>query len=226
MNANLSRSIQRKADDSYLPSNQLPLLRGMLGRRLINIQKYVFGSPDAWINEYHAVPENSAFFRMADGVTVFDMEDSLSVCFGWLDYAPVFDEYSIKVTSKSPTLEKTRYGKNWHYTLSDRQYVDEKLLNLIGRRIQKIRLLIRTVEYNKDTPRALQDGLEMTFDDNTTIILSYMLWDEAVRYLQILYPDEVRWDAVQYKIDIAKWRLPWLYRLRRWIWRPRYNKPE
>jgi hypothetical protein len=90
---------------------------------------------------------------------------------------------------------------------------------VIGQRISRMQILIRAVEYHKDTPCALQDGIEINFDNGTTIILTYMLDKDSVDALRILYPEEVRWEAVQYKIDVAKGRLPKLYRFRRWWWR-------
>ncbi|MBI4739590.1 hypothetical protein HY772_08700 [Candidatus Woesearchaeota archaeon] len=205
-----------KADDSYLPTNQLPLLRSMLGRRLINIKRIIRYSPATWINEYHIVPEIKAFFRKADAPVIFEMEGLPPIYFLDSGYDPHFDEYSIGVTQKSPYRDQV---SEQTYTLNDRKYLDDRLFQLINQRIQKIRILIRTVEYYQDTPRALQDGIEITFDNGTAIVLSYMLGESAVDILQIFYPEEVRWDAVQYKIDIVKGRLPWLYRFRRWMWR-------
>jgi hypothetical protein len=65
----------------------------------------------------------------------------------------------------------------------------------------------------------------MTFENGTTIILCYFLGLEADD-LHICYPEEVRWDAVRYKINIARGRFPPLYRFNRWKWRFMYYLGE
>jgi hypothetical protein len=159
-------------EDGTLPSNQLPLLRSMLGRHLINIQR------------------------------------SLSV----------------------EAAENNRKGQDFlgwgrRFTLHDRDYVDDRLHSLMGQRLMEMYILIRKHELRGDQYRALQDSLQMTFENGTTIILCYFLGSEADD-LHICYPEEVRWDAVRYKINVARGRFPSLYRFNRWKWRFMYYLGE
>jgi hypothetical protein len=61
-----------EANDSYLPTNQLPLLRSMLEKRLINIQRFISVLPDTWIDRGPAKRQD--FFRKALGTTVFELD--------------------------------------------------------------------------------------------------------------------------------------------------------
>jgi hypothetical protein len=221
MSSNPSHRDWLEADDSYLPTNQLPLLRNVLGRRLLNIQRFISDPPDTWIGKGRILTDRQDFFRKAHGPIMFELEGLPPICFrDSYSYALDFDEYSIAVNLDSRWQETIgKSTRDQRYTLHDREYVDDRLYHLIGQRINKMQILIRTIEYHKDTPRALQDGIEMSFDNDITIILSYMLDESGVDALKILYTEEVRWQAVLYKIDIVKGKLPLSYRFRRWWWR-------
>ncbi len=211
-----------EADESYLPTNQLPLLRSMLGKRLSNIQRFISDSPDTWVGEDRILTKRHDFFRQAFGTTLLELEGLPPIYFiDSYSYALDFDEYSIAVSVTPKRGVPVPNGLLGYqcYTLLDPQHVDDRLRTLIGQHIRKMRILVRAVEYHKDTPRALQDGIEINFDNGTTIILTYMLDKDNVDALRICYPEEVRWEAVQYRIDVAKGRLPKLYRFRRWWWR-------
>jgi hypothetical protein len=82
-----------------------------------------------------------------------------------------------------------------------------------------MRILIRKPNLPRDKAQALQDGLELTFENDTTIIISYYLNALQAREFQILYPEEIPWHAVEYIVDVARPRISWRYRFNRWKWR-------
>jgi hypothetical protein len=76
-----------EVDTSQLPTNQLPLLRSMLGRRLVNIQRSLRNSPD----EDRSTPRT--FFRKAWGPVIIEMENMPPIYFD--DYK--YDRYEISI---------------------------------------------------------------------------------------------------------------------------------
>lgn len=203
------------ADDSCLPANRLPLLRSMLGKRLINIQRFIFGSLD----EYEFQISHQDFFRKGDGPTIFELE-GLSPIYFKPYYSYHWDEKAIDV-GLEPLGRGIVEGHAGYrrYTLHDREYVDEQLCQCIGQHIRKVRILIRRPEVFGDVPRALQDGIEVSFDSGTVVVVSYYLNEATTRTMQLLYSEEIRWDVVGYAIDVVKGRVPWRYRFNRWKWR-------
>lgn len=203
------------ADDSCLPTNQRPLLRSMVGRRLINIQRFISGSPEEY--EFHI--DYQDFFRKGRGPMIFQLEDLPPIHFRPY-YSYHWDEKSIDV-GLEPLGRGIVEGHAGYrlYTLHDREYVDERLYQCIGQRIHTIRILIRLPELSQDTPRALQDGIEVSFEGGTVVVVSYYLNEATTRSLQLLYPEEIRWEVVGYAIDVVKGRVPWPYRFNRWKWR-------
>jgi hypothetical protein len=198
-------------DTAYLPTSQLPLLRSMLARRLINIQRSIHGTPEREMIK----PKN--FFRKGHGITILELEDLAPVYFSYLKYNR--DEISLDVSLEPPGFGLEELGLAHRYTLYDQEYVDDRLYHLVGQRILKMRILIRKPDLPRDKAQALQDGIEMTFDSGTTIIISYYLNELQNSLLQILYPEEIPWYAVEYSVDVARGRIPWRYRFNWWKWR-------
>jgi hypothetical protein len=205
-------------EDGNLPSNQLPLLRSMLGRHLINIQRSL--SVEAAENNR----KGQDFFRKSLGTVVVQLEGLPLIYID--DYRYYKQERSIDVSLELPGFGGWEYvGWGRRFTLHDRDYVDDRLHSLMGQRLMEMYILIRKHELRGDQYRALQDSLQMTFENGTTIILCYFLGSEADD-LHICYPEEVRWDAVRYKINVARGRFPSLYRFNRWKWRFMYYLGE
>ncbi len=205
------------ADDSYLPTNQLPLLRSMIGMRLINIQRFIFASPDA----YEFQIKHQDFFRQGHGPLMFELE-GIPPIYLKKSYTYHWDEKSIDVSLEPPGrgIVKDSSGTYFCYSLQDKgEYIDEQLYQCIGQHLLKLRILVRQAEFSKDVPRALQAGIEMSFDGGTVIIVSYYLNKATTRTLQLLYPTEIQWNAVKHAIDVEKGRIPWQYRFNRWWWR-------
>jgi hypothetical protein len=206
------------ADDSYLPTNQLPLLRSFVGQRLVNIRRYIAGSLEHY--EYPIEPRD--FFRKGEGPMIFDMDDLPPVHFRPC-YSYHLDEKSIDVGLEplGPGVVEGYEGERYYhpYTLYDHEYVDEGLMMCIGQRVEWMRILIRLPEVSKDFHRARQGGVEVSFENGMVIIVSYYLNKATTRSMQLLYPEEIRWEIVRYAIDVMKGRTPLLYRFNRWMWR-------
>ncbi len=201
-------------DISELPTNQLSLLRSMIGRRLINIQRSI------WNVEFELPGHNYGqdFFRKAFGETIFEMEGLPLIYFDDSKYNR--HEISIRVSINPPHIfGAERFGEAKRYTLDDRAYVDDCLRQLPGQRILKMRILIRKPDLPRDRAQALQDGIEILFDHGTTIVLSYYLNERQEREFQILYPEEIPWHVVEYIVDVTKGKISWKYRFNRWKWR-------
>ncbi len=202
-------------EDFFLPSNQLSLLRSMLGCCLINIQRSLSNTPQ------DSIFAGQDFFRKSSKAIVLELENLPLIYID--DYRYHKQERSIAVS-----LELSGFG-GWErsggggrrFTLHNREYVDDRLYGLIGQRLIEIHLLIRKHELRGDRYRALQDSLQLTFENGTTIVICYFLGSLAGA-LQIRYPEEIRWEAVRYKIDISKGKFPWGYRFNRWKWRLLY----
>lgn len=201
-------------DTSELPSNQLPLLRSMLGRQLVNIQRSI------WSTEFE-LPGHSHgqdFFRKAFGVIIFEMEGLPPIYFDDTKYNRY--EISIRVSINPPhKFRAEQDGLAKRYTLYDSAYVDDRLRQLLGHRILNMQILIRKPDLPRDKAQALQDGIVMLFDNGTTIVVSYYLNALQGREFQILYPEEIPWHAVEYIVDVAKGTVSWRYRFNRWKWR-------
>jgi hypothetical protein len=201
-------------DLSELPTNQLPLLRSMLGRGLVNIHRSIMNLEF----ELAQVEKGQNFFRKAFGETIFEMEGLPFIYFDDCKYNR--HEISIRVSSNPPH----RFGAEQHglarrYTLKDGEHVDDRLRQLPGRRILKMSILIRRPDLPRDKAQALQDGIAMAFDNGTTVIVSYYLNQLQGREFQLLYPEEIPWQAVEYTVDVAKGNISWIYRFNRWKWR-------
>lgn len=203
------------ADTSRLPTNQLPLLRTMVGKRLVNIQRFIFGS----LGEYEFQIDHQDFFRQGDGPMMFELEGIPPIYFKPY-YSYHWDEKSIETSLESPGRGIVEGRDGYHpYTLYDREYVDEQLYQCIGQCVRRVRILFRLPEVFKDAPRALQGGIEVNFENGTTVIVSYYLNQATTRRMQLLYPEEIQWEIVRYTMDVTKGRIPWLYRFNRWKWR-------
>jgi hypothetical protein len=206
-----------EVDTSELPTNQLPLLQSMLGRRLINIQRSISNSelhPEFGSSDFASLPE---FFRKAWGPIIVEMEGLPPIYF----YDSKYYRYEISIGMSTEPLPMgfEANGLARRYILNDRQYVDDRLSQLSGQRLLKMRILIRKPNLPRDKAQALQDGLEMTFENGTTIIISYYLNVLQAREFQILYPEEIPWQAVEYIVDVARPRIGWRYRFNYWKWR-------
>lgn len=195
-----------------MPTNQLPLLRSMFGRRLINIQRSV------WNFEFELHNHGQDFFRKAFGETIFEMEGLPLIYFDDSKYNRF--EISIRVGLNPPhKFRAEQDGLARRYTLNDGEYIDDRLRQLPGQHILKMRILIRKPDLPRDRAQALQDGIEMSFDNGTTIVLSYYLNESQGREFQILYPEEIPWHTVEHTVDVAKGNISWKYRFNRWKWR-------
>lgn len=198
-------------DVSELPVNQLPLLREMIGRRLINIQRSIRDSPD------DDQIRRQDFFRKARGPIIFDLEGLAPVYFRDDTYHE--HEISIGVSTRPLGLGLEVHGLARRYTLHNSDYVDERLSPVLGQRLLKARILIRKPYLLRDKAQALQDGIQMVFEHGTTIIIGYYLAEMQGRELQILYPEEIPWHVLEYVVDIEKGNISWKYRFNRWKWR-------
>ncbi len=202
----------KDADGSFLPTNQLPLLRSMLGRPLISIYRII---PDfSFEKEMYSQGD---YFRKASGRMIFELEGLEPICFNNSKYGA--DEISIDVGLESPKFKSKEHPWWRHFTLNDREYVDDNLYSLIGQKIFRMRILIRRPQFPRYKARALQDGIEMVFDNGATIIISFYLNTGQYRLFQILYLEEIAWQAVEYTVDVSSGRVPWRYRFHRWKWR-------
>ncbi len=201
-------------DDSLLPSNQLPLLCRMIDRRLVNIQRSLS------VEDVEKNTEGRDFFRKSWGKILIEFEGLPLI---YLDaYWFHKQERSIDISFEPHGFGNAeRNGRFRRLTLNDLDFVDDTLHSLIGQQVSKVYILIRKRELRGDKYRALQDGLQLNFENGTSIIICLRL-DVNYGDLTILYPEEIRWDAVRYKIDVTKGRFPWRYRLNRWIWRTMY----
>ncbi len=201
-------------DVSELPTNQLPLLRSMLGRQLVNIRRSI------WSTEFELPGHNHGqdFFRKAFGETIFEMEGLPSIYFDDFKYNRY--EVSIRVSINPPhKFGAEQFGLAKCYTLYDSAFVDDRLRQLPGHRILGMQILIRKPDLPRDKAQALQDGIAMLFDNGTTAILSYYLNELQAREFQILYPEEIPWRTVEYIVDITKGNVSWRYKFNRWMWR-------
>jgi hypothetical protein len=200
-----------RADDSRLPTNQLPLLQSMLGKRLLNIERFIFSTPEK------ESMDRKDFFRKGDGPIIVKLAD-LSPVYFRDSYTYDWDEKSINVSFELPEPGYISSGIYHPHSLRDSKPIDRHLHGCIGQKINSIRILIRRAEAITDIPRALEDGIEITFANGSVFIISYYLNEIVARRLQVLYPEEVRWDLVSYAINVEG-SVPLLYRFNRWKWR-------
>jgi hypothetical protein len=207
-----------EVDTSELPTNQLPLLQSMLGRRLVNIQRSIWNTeldPEVGSFRFASLQE---FFRKAWGPVIIEMKGLPLIYL----YDSKYYRYEISIgVSTEPLPMGAEVGDlARRYTLNDSQYVDDRLLDLPGQCLLKMRILIRKPHLlPRDKAQALQDGIEMTFENGTTIIISYYLNKLQAREFQILYPEEIPWKAVEYVVDVSRPRISWRYRFNYWKWR-------
>ncbi len=206
-----------EVDTSELPTKQLPLLRDMIGRRLIDIQRSIanYELPSEVPSYDFARLED--VFRKAGGPVIVEMEGLPPIYFDDSEYYR--HEISINVSIKPLSLALEPRGDARRYTLRDSQYVDDRLSQLAGQRLLKMRILIRKPHRYREKAQALQDGIELTFENGTTIIVSYFLNMLQADYFQILYPEEIPWHAVEYIVDVGRPRISWRYRFNYWKWR-------
>lgn len=202
-------------DDSFLPSNQLSLLQRMVGKRLVNIQRLLL------VDSVKLYGDGKDFFRKRSGPILIELENLPPICVD--DYRYYEQERSLDISLDSQLFsEREEDDEDYRrFTLLDVDYVDDDLHYLINQKIIHIYILIRKQEIHGDQYRALQDGLQINFEGGGSIIICLRL-GTLPGFPQICYPNEVRWDAVCYKINVKGGRLPWQYRLRRWFWRAIY----
>lgn len=204
-------------DSWNLPTDSLPLLRDMLGRQLINMTRFCWFSPDAWESLFGV--NRRALFRKDTGVLAIELANRPPIYFG-----PGSETFSVMVISGAdePRISYcgfTGYFYRWRVTLHDREYVDEGLYQLLGRRVTDMKILIRRAESVRWAPRPLQSGLEITFDNGTTIVLSFYLDREEDWDFFILYPEEVAWNVVIDVIDVASGQRDLRYLGRKLMWK-------
>ncbi len=201
-------------DDLLLPSNQLPLLRRIIGKRLVNIQRSLS------VKDVERNTKGRDFFRKRTEKVVMELEELPLIYID--DYWFHKQERSIDISLDPRGFGNAeRNGRYRRFNLYDLDYVDDVLYSLIGQRISQIYILIRKRELRGDQYQALQDGLQLNFENGKSIFICLRL-DVNREDLTIVYPEEIRWDMVRYKIDVTKGRFPWKYRLNRWIWRAMY----
>jgi hypothetical protein len=206
-----------EVDTSELPTNQLPLLQSMMGRRLVSIQRSIWNSElDPEIGSYRFASLQE-FFRKAWGSIIIEMEGLPLIYFYDSKYYRY--EISIGVSTEPLPMRSEVDGLARRYNINDSQYVDDRLSQLPGQRLLKMRILIRKPHLPRDKAQALQDGIEMTFENGTTIVISYYLNALQAREFQILYPEEIPWQAVEYIVNVSRPRISWRYRFNYWKWR-------
>ncbi len=189
----------------------------MIGRRLIDIQRSIWNIDLPSEVPSYDFARLEDVFRKAGGPVIVEMEGLPPIYFNDSKYDT--HEISIDVSIKPPPLGYELRGDARRYTLRDGQYVDDRLSQLSGQRLLKMRILIRKPHRYREKAQALQDGIELTFESGTTIIISYFLNVLQADYFQILYPEEIPWHAVEYTVDVSRPRISWRYRFNYWKWR-------